>query len=128
MFSIDINGKTVEAELNFGSAVDYELEFGRDMVADVNGSIREGDTEFITFAEDGETLVGIDFSAVPWTTLLKVLWISVKTVNPKTKPFRKWAAETKGINMLVARALITEEMESCFFRDAPVEQDDDQGE
>lgn len=124
-FTIDIGGHETECELCFGSALDYELEFGRDMVADVNGSVKKGDTEFITFADDGETIVGIDFTAVPWTTLLKVLWIAVKTKNPKVKPFKKWASETSGINMLVARGLISEEMENCFFRNAPVDDSED---
>lgn len=120
MFSIDINGKPTECEINFGTALDYELEFGKDMVADVNGSIREGDESFVTLDEEGETVVSINFHAVPWTTLLKVLWCAVKTRDPKTKPFRKWAAEMRGIDMVDARLKLSREMEDCFFRNSIV--------
>lgn len=118
MFSIDINGTPTDCEINFGTALDYELEFGKDMVADVNGSIKEGDEGFVTFDEDGENVVGINFHAVPWTTFLKVLWCSVKTCDPKVRPFRKWAAEMRGIDMMDARLKLSEEMEDCFFRNS----------
>jgi hypothetical protein len=124
-FTIEIDGHETECELNFGSALDYELEFGSDMVADVNGSVEKDKPEFITFSEpdkDGNTeIIGIDFSAVPWTTLIKVLWVAVKTANPKTKGFDKWVREARGINMIEARGLISMEMEDCFFRNAPVD-------
>ena len=125
-FTIEIGGHETECELNFGSALDYELEFGSDMVADVNGSVKEGDSEFITFGEPNEdgdaTIIGIDFSVVPWTTLIRVLWVAVKTANPKTKSFDKWVKDARGINMIVARGLISAEMEDCFFRNAPVDE------
>lgn len=118
MFSIDINGKLTDCEINFGTALDYELEFGRDMVADVNGSISAGEEAFVTFDEEGERVVGINFHAVPWTTLLKVLWCAVRTCDPKAKPFKKWASEMRGIDMMDARLKLTEEMEDCFFRNS----------
>lgn len=117
MFSIDINGTPTECEINFGTALDYELEFGKDMVADVNGSIKEGEEGFVTLDEN-ERVVGINFHAVPWTTFLKVLWCSVKTCNAKVKPFRKWASEMRGIDMMDARLKLSEEMEDCFFRNS----------
>lgn len=125
MFTIAINGIETEGEINFGTALDYELEFGKDMVADVNGSVQKGDVAFVTFDED-DKLVGINFEAVPWTTLLKVLWCAVKTADPKTKPFKKWAAESKGLDMFDVRMKLTEAMEDCFFRNAPVEQGADE--
>lgn len=118
MFSIDINGESTDCEINFGTALDYELEFGKDMVADVNGSVKEGDENFVTFSEDGSSVIGVNFHAVPWTTFLKVLWCSVKTRDPKTKPFKKWASEMRGIDMMDARLKLSEEMEDCFFRNS----------
>lgn len=121
MFDIDINGKKTKCEINFGTALDYELEFGKDMVADINGSVGNGKASFVTLDESGTSVVGIDFTAVPWTTMLKALWCSAKTVDPKIKPFKKWAQDTKGIDMIDARVKLTEEMEDCFFRNSFVE-------
>lgn len=118
MFSIDINGVPTECEINFGTALDYELEFGKDMVADVNGSMREGDERFVTFDDDDSTVIALNFHAVPWTTFLKVLWCSVKTRDPRVKPFKKWASEMRGIDMMEARIRLSEEMEDCFFRNS----------
>lgn len=126
MFSIDINGTPTDCEINFGTALDYELEFGKDMVADVNGSVREGDEDFVTLSDDGEAVIGVNFHAVPWTTLLKVLWCSVRTCDPKTRPFRKWAADMRGIDMMDARIKLAQEMDDCFFRNSAV--DSQQGE
>lgn len=125
MFTANINGVPTECEINFGTAIDYELEFGKDLVADVNGSVKAGESSFITLADDGETVVGIDFTAVPWTTLLKVLWCSVKTRNPKVKPFKKWAEEMRGVNMVTLRGQLSEEIDDCFFRDAPLDETED---
>lgn len=127
MFTIDINGKPTECEINFGTALDYELEFGKDMVADVNGSVKAGDPNLITMSEDGEVVLGIDFTAVPWTTLLRVLWCAAKTRDPKIKPFKKWAADTRGINMFDARLLLSDEMGDCFFRNAPLDETQEDG-
>lgn len=124
MFSIEINGVPTDCEINFGTALDYELEFGTDMVADVNGSVKEGDTSFVTYGDDGETVVGIDFTAVPWTTLLRVLWCGCKTVDPKIKPFKKWAQEMRGISLLDARAKLASEMDDCFFRLTPLDEEE----
>lgn len=123
MFSITINGHETECELNLGSAIDYELEFGRDMVADLNGKIEEGDRGFVTFDDEGKNLVAIDFSAVSWTTLVKVLWIAAKTKNPAIPKFDIWASEARGVDLMQLRLLIAEEMDDCFFRNAPVEQE-----
>ena len=128
MFSIDIDGKPTDCEINFGTALDYELEFGKDMVADVNGSAKEGDEGFLTLSEDGESVIGINFHAVPWTTLLKVLWCAAKTCDPKIKPFRKWASDMRGIDMMDARMKLNEEMGDCFFRNAPVDAEEQPGE
>lgn len=117
MFSIEINGKEVECEINFGTALDYELQFGHDMIADVNGSTKQGESGFITFDDKG-AVIGVDFAAVPWTTLIRVLWCAAKTRNPALKPLKKWAAETSGIDILSARQKIEAEMEECFFRNS----------
>lgn len=130
MFTINIDGVETECELNLGSAIDYELEFGSDMVADMNGKIKEGDAGFLTFEtkkksgkkEPEVRLVAMDFTAVSWTTLVKVLWIAARTRNPNIESFKKWAENARGVDLMQARVSIAQEMDDCFFRDAPVEQ------
>lgn len=122
MFIASINGVDTECEINFGTAIDYELEFGKDMVADVNGSVKPGEPGFLIVDDDGETVIGVDFHAVPWTTLLRVLWCAAKTRNPKIKPFKKWAEDMRGVNMFALREQLSEEIEDCFFRSAPMDE------
>ncbi len=122
MFTIPIDGAEVECELNLGSAIDYELEFGSDMVADVNGRVAEGDSGFLKFDDEGKRLVAVDFSAVSWTTLVRILWVAAKTRNPGIGKFDAWASSVRGVDLMQARLLVAEEMDDCFFRNAPVEQ------
>lgn len=122
MFTIPIDGTEVECELNLGSAIDYELEFGSDMVADVNGRVAEGDSGFLKFDDEGKRLVAVDFSAVSWTTLVRILWVAAKTRNPGIGKFDAWASSVRGVDLMQARLLVAEEMDDCFFRNAPVEQ------
>lgn len=123
MFTIPIDGKDVECELNLGSAIDYELEFGSDMVADMNGKVKEGDAGFLEFDDKGKRLVAVDFSAVSWTTLVRVLWVAARTRNPGIGKFDAWASGVRGVDLMQARPLVAEEMDDCFFRNAPVEQE-----
>ncbi len=123
MFTIPIDGTEVECELNLGSAIDYELEFGSDMVADMNGKVAEGDSGFLTFDDKGKRLVAVDFSAVPWTTLVRVLWVAARTRNPGIGKFDAWASGVRGVDLMQARLLVAGEMDDCFFRNAPVEQE-----
>lgn len=120
MFSIEINGVETECELNFGSAIDYELEFGSDMVADLNGKIKTGDSGFMAF-DDEQRLVAVDFSAVSWATLVRILWVAAKTKNPSIPRFSAWAREARGVDLMQARFLVAAEMDDCFFRNAPVD-------
>ena len=122
MFSITVNGKKVEGEIHYGTALDYELEFGTDMLADINGSVDKDSPAFVSYDDDG-VVVGVDYSAVPWSKYMRVLWCAIRSTNPRTKPFSKWAADVKRLNIVDVRNKLDEDMKECFFCDPAVDGD-----
>lgn len=123
MFEVEINGKKVNAEVTFYTAVLYEEEFRKDIIQDFFG-VQDSSEALIVETEDGdEPKVSIDFTKVNWASSMKVLWAAVKTANDRTPGYVAWMKKAKGINLWVLREAIGIEMADCFFRAGAAEED-----
>lgn len=117
MFTIAIGEGEATAEVTFYTAQLYETEFGTDMLADIFGEMKMTDEDAVRSDESG-ALVSVDFTRVRWLVQLRALWAAVKTHDPRTPGFKKWASEHKGINMWSAIGSMNGEVNDCFFRAA----------
>lgn len=113
MFEVPVDGAKVACDVTFDTALIYEQEFGGDIIADLFG---RQTTDGALFVFDDEDLVGIDFTKVRWLSLTKVLWAAMKTADKSVAPYREWARDTGGVNLLEARRLMQEAVNDCFFR------------
>lgn len=113
MFEVPVGGEKVACDVTFDTALIYEQEFGGDIIADLFG---RQTTDGALFVFDEENLVGIDFTKVRWLSLTKVLWAAMKTADKSVAPYREWARDTGGVNLLEARRLMQEAVNDCFFR------------
>lgn len=118
MFEVEINGKKHKAAVSCLTPSIYELEFGGDMLADLFGRIDKKSGEFVEFDKKGG-IVAIDYTAVKWNTLLKILWASLKTVNDALPGFNAWAKDADGVNIVETRLLLEGAINDCFFRAEP---------
>jgi len=118
MFEVEINGKKHKAAVSCLTPYIYELEFGGDMLADLFGRIDKKSSEFVEFDKKGG-IVAIDYTAVKWNTLLKILWSSLKTVNDALPGFNVWAKDAEGISIVETRMTLEKAITDCFFRSEP---------
>lgn len=119
MFSIEIDGKEVQAKVSFYTAQLYESEFpGSDMLKDLFGV----QTFEETVSMDGDFVAKIDFTKVNWLATAKVLWAAVKTADESTPGYTAWMKGTSGVNMWLVSEILSAEVADCFFRaEAPEE-------
>ena len=114
MFKVDIDGKTVDAEVSFLTLQLYEAEFRADIIQDFFG-VQDGKAP-VTYDENDESIVKIDFTKIAWSSITKALWAACKTANPSTASYSSWMKKTKGVNMWLVREQLAEEISDCFFR------------
>lgn len=138
MFEVDIDGRTVKAEVTFYTAQLYEAEFRRDLIQDLFGiqtaepsvefdEIGENPEEIERFLENPENYITkVDFTKVSWTVVAKVLWAAIKTADPATPNYTTWMQSTKGVNLWLVQDVIGNEVTDCFFRPAAAEADEEQ--
>ena len=112
MFSVDLNGETLKAEVSFYTSLLYEQEFSSDMLEDFLG-VQTFD-ETVKVGPDG--IVKVDFTKSNWTVIMKGIWAALKTANPDTPGFAKWMRSAKGANLWDLKDVIGDEVADCFFR------------
>ena len=136
MFTIETDGAKYDAEVSFDTAVIYEAEFKGDLIVDLYGNVREDSGEFsfepvtTTDADGNPTttmqMVGIDFTKVPWTAVMKALWAAVKTATPVTPGYAVWSKTVSGVNLWELRDTLMAEVSDCFFRTATAEETEEE--
>ena len=114
MFEVSINGEKVEAEVSFLTAVLYESEFGKDMIQDFFGDILKMGDQVVL--DEDLNVVSIDFERINWMAANRVLWAAIKTADDSAPGYRKWAKQTKGVDMWGIRDELAGEVSDCFFR------------
>ena len=115
MFEVEISGKKQKAVVSCLTPHIYELEFGGDMLADLFGRIDKKTVDFVEFDKKGG-VIAIDYTAVKWNTLLKILWAAIKTANDATPGFNVWAKSADGLDIVDVRIALEGAISDCFFR------------
>lgn len=101
-----------DREFEFGVAalVEYEQQFGGDLIKDLFGKVE--------VSEDSDDVI-VDFTKTEWTTCVKALWAAEKGLNPSTPGFRQWCRENPKPDMnIVTDAVCTVAVEDFFHTGA----------
>lgn len=120
MFEVEIGGKACKAAVSCLTPSIYEDEFGGDMLADLYGRIDKKSGNLVELDRKGE-VVAVDYTAVRWTVLVKVLWAALKTVDDTVPGFKAWAKGADGISVIDVRSMLEAAITDCFFRPGPDE-------
>lgn len=91
------------------TAVLYEQEFGKELIADYFGDQK------VRQESDDDGFV-LRFSESRFNEAMKVLWACEKTVDDKVPPFSRWAKEVSGINIFEVNLKLEEIVADAFFR------------
>ena len=118
MFTFDMDGEKVTADVSFYTALIYESEFRSDVIQDLFGAVGEDSGEF---KFDQGNLVAIDFTKVSWLSVAKALWSAVKTADPSTPSYKVWMEGANGVNLWEVRDQLLTAFGDCFFRTEPAE-------
>jgi hypothetical protein len=131
MFTVEIDGKKVDAEISFLTAQLYEAEFHKDIIQELFSM--QGDTsDAIVIEGEGKDAVArlditkIDFSKVGWLCVIQLLWAAVKTADESTPGYHAWCKGAKGIDTWDVRDVLIGEMSDCFFRSGTSEEETEQ--
>lgn len=104
---ITVNGEAREAAMSILTLSLYEQEFdGADMIADLNGKVRVNDEE------EG---VLFDYGRVPWEKIMQGAWAMLKTADPSTPHYQKWAAGVTQVNAFELRNVLSDLISDTFF-------------
>jgi hypothetical protein len=126
MFTVEIDGRTVNADVTFYTAQLYEAEFRGDVIQELfsmQDDIMDG---MVITEEDGETvarydLSRIDLTKVGWLAVNKLLWAAVKTADETTPGYQAWCKRTRGVDIWAVRDVLMAELSDCFFRPGTAE-------
>jgi len=105
MFTLEINGEQAQASVSLWTLVEYESEFGGDLLKDLFASSKEG-KESVVFDFSGKNLV----------SLAKMAWACIRTETPSTPPFVVWSKGVTNIDLASIAPIITQPMIDAFFR------------
>lgn len=120
MFEVSIGGKACKAAVSCLTPTIYEEEFGGDMLADLYGRIDKKSGNLVELDRKGE-VVAVDYTAVKWNVIIRVLWAALKTVSDTVPGFKVWAKTADGINAIDVRSELEAAITDCFFRPGPDE-------
>ncbi len=121
MFKVEIDGKTVDAEVSFLTLQLYEAEFRADIIQEFFGV--QDDQAPVTYDKNGEAIVKIDFTKIGWSSIVKALWAACKTADPSTPSYSSWMKKAKGVNMWLVRDQLSNELSDCFFRSGTADEE-----
>lgn len=118
MFTVEIDGRSCDAEVTFYTAQLYEAEFRSDIIKDLYGA-QDAASAPISFDPDGEAVVRVDFTKVDWLALTRILWAAIKTADDSAPGYSAWMRTAKGVNLWEFRDQVDAEVADCFFRSGP---------
>ena len=140
MFEVEIGGEKVKAEVTFGTAQLYEMEFRSDLIQDLYGvqtaeptiELEEPDSddpeavrEFVEKVLEApeEYIAKVDFTKVSWNAIMRVLWAAVKTADKNAPGYTAWMQKAAGANLWDIQETLGAAVTECFFRPQAARED-----
>lgn len=104
--------------ISAAAAMEYEQQFGRDIVQDLFGRV-EVTAEQLADAlgeGDGEVLT-MDFTQTNWTACIRALWAGERAVDARTPGFDEWCRERPRPDLNAVSNAVLMDATEAFFHD-----------
>lgn len=104
--------------ISAAAAMEYEQQFGADIVKDLFGKMEvsaEEIGEALAGEEPADGILRLDFTQTNWTACLKALWAGERAVEPRTPGFAEWCRERPRPDMNAVSGAVLQDATEAFF-------------